>query len=126
MTLPTNAFINLFHLLFVAPLLLYIGQQKSDAPAQVYSILLALSLVVLLYHSWRLSTLGMNPINLFHVAFVAPFLFYIAWNKGMVDARLFMLASALAVLVIVYHAWRLYQKVIGDAPEPSWLERLIR
>lgn len=125
MNLPTNSFINLFHILFVAPLLLYIGMKQSNAPTQVYSILLVLSLFVLFYHAWRLSTLGINPINLFHVAFVAPFLFYIAWNKGMIDSRLFMVASALAVLVIVYHTWRLYQKVM-DVPEPSWFERLIQ
>ena len=109
--LPSNSFINLFHLLFVAPLLFYVGQQKSDAPSQVYSLLLLLSLVVLGFHSWRLTTLGYNPINLFHVAFVAPFLFYIGWNQGMVDARLFMLATILSVAVVLYHSYRLYDKI---------------
>ncbi len=49
--------INLFHVLFVSPLLLYIGWQASNGIAvdQNYAMLLmGLGLVVMAYHGYRL------------------------------------------------------------------------
>lgn len=42
--------INLFHILAVAPLLVYVGYNRGNVDPRVYNVLLALGVVVALYH----------------------------------------------------------------------------
>lgn len=48
--------INIFHILFVAPLLFYIGYQnnygRTKPSAMVYNMLIFLAVVVLMYHGY--------------------------------------------------------------------------
>lgn len=50
--------INLFHILFVAPLLFYIGYQNNyghKKPAKdLYNLLIILAILVFLYHGYRI------------------------------------------------------------------------
>jgi len=52
--------INIFHVLFVAPLLIYIGyaQNYSEQKPQpwVYNLLIVLGIIVFLYHGYRTVT----------------------------------------------------------------------
>ena len=121
--IPTNGYINLFHIFLVAPFLLYIANKKNNAPGALYSILMALSIFVLAFHSWRLSTLGANPINEFHILFVVPLLFYIGWKKGMINSNIFRLLYLLAAVIIIFHGWRFYEKYM-EANEKSWYTTL--
>ena len=50
--------------------------------------------------------LSRTDINLFHIFAVAPMLFYIGYNKGRVDPRIFQLLMVAGVLVALYHAKR--------------------
>lgn len=49
-----RAYIFLFHILFVAPLLLFIGIKKYKTPNQLYTFLIILGIVVLFYHLFML------------------------------------------------------------------------
>jgi hypothetical protein len=43
-----------FHLLFVAPLLIWIGVSKTTTPTDVFDLLLVLGLVVVVYHFYKI------------------------------------------------------------------------
>ena len=47
-------FINIFHLVVVAPLLVYVGYYQCESGKEVFYTLGALGLVVFLYHAFRL------------------------------------------------------------------------
>lgn len=44
---------NLFHILFVAPLLFYIGYFKSEVPVYIFNWLMIIAIFVLFYHSYQ-------------------------------------------------------------------------
>jgi len=44
--------IYLMHFLFIGPLLIYVGYYKEKAPPQVLNIVLALGLIVTIYHAY--------------------------------------------------------------------------
>lgn len=46
--------INLFHILFVAPLLVYIGVTGANTPDIVFKFLAILGLFVFIYHLYKL------------------------------------------------------------------------
>ena len=45
--------INLFHMVFVAPLLIYIGYMGVDSLPQMFTVLLVLAPLVMLFHLYR-------------------------------------------------------------------------
>jgi hypothetical protein len=45
--------INLFHILVVAPLLLYVGYNKGATPEFIFTLLIIMAVLVLLYHGYR-------------------------------------------------------------------------
>lgn len=49
-------------------------------------------------------------INIFHMAVVAPLLFWIGYTRGNVPQFVWMLLMVLAVVVVAYHGYRLYQR----------------
>ena len=51
-----------------------------------------------------------NLINLFHIIFVAPLLFYVGYNKDMVPNMVFNVLLATSFFVFLYHGYRLYSK----------------
>ena len=64
-------FVHLFHILFVGSLFLYVGIQRTNIPKFFYPILLALAVVIFLYHGYKtyvkLSS-GKTPwVNLIHM-----------------------------------------------------------
>lgn len=51
---PNHKWIYIFHILFVAPLLAYIGYNRGQVNPKIYTILLVLAVIVVLYHGKRL------------------------------------------------------------------------
>jgi hypothetical protein len=48
------AWVNIIHILFIAPLLLYIGYHKKDTPRSAYELLLMLGFAAIGYHLFSL------------------------------------------------------------------------
>jgi len=48
--------VYLFHVLVVAPLLLYVGYKGPNAQSNMYPVLFVVGLVALVYHGYRLTT----------------------------------------------------------------------
>ena len=45
--------VYLLHILFIGPLLIYVGYYKEKIPKQLFNVLLALGIIVMLYHLYR-------------------------------------------------------------------------
>jgi len=48
------SYIYWIHILFVGPLLIYLGAIKQDTPDVVFNTVLGLGVIVILYHSYKL------------------------------------------------------------------------
>ena len=48
------AWVNMIHILFIAPLLLYIGYHKKDTPRSAYELILMLGFAAVGYHLFSL------------------------------------------------------------------------
>lgn len=81
--LDVRMILAVFHLLFVVPLFLFVGYQRSDTPQWVYVSLLSIGGVVMLYHGARLiqryGRSSMAWVNMLHVILVGPLLCGIGW-----------------------------------------------
>ena len=78
-------FLNLFHVLLVAPFFLYVGIAKSAVPAAVYTTLIVLGAILVLYHGYKFVNRLMKGssyawVNAVHALLVGPLLLYIGLN----------------------------------------------
>lgn len=86
MEFDNHFWLAIIHLLFVVPLFLYVGFTRADTPRWLYLALLAIGVVVLVYHGFKLivrlkNRSGYSWVNAIHVLLVAPLLIYIGYNK---------------------------------------------
>lgn len=102
----TRIQINWFHLLVVAPLLFYVGFARNFRPLWLNTVLMALGVLIIVYHAYRLQMRGMNLINLLHIFFVGPLLFYIGWSGNRTPNNVFPLVTIIATAVVLYHGGR--------------------
>jgi membrane-bound metal-dependent hydrolase YbcI (DUF457 family) len=84
--MDTHSIINIFHILFVAPLFLWVGSQRSSIPEWVYWLLLTLGLVVTFYHGMKTvqKLKAYNPsvwVNAIHALLIGPLLLYLGIKK---------------------------------------------
>ena len=54
MALAYPQYINLFHVLVVTPLLLYVGYMKGEAPSWAFTTLMVLAIGAGLFHAYKL------------------------------------------------------------------------
>lgn len=107
-----STFVHLFHIIFVGGLFLYIGIKQKNMPLFMYNIILALGIIILVYHCYK----GFNKIvggknawvNLFHVLIVAPLLIYIGYNKQDTPRYFYEFIFMLAFAAIGYHAYYMF------------------
>jgi|LauGreDrversion4_2_1035121.scaffolds.fasta_scaffold195009_3 hypothetical protein len=76
--LDVHMILSLFHIVFVVPLLLFVGFQRSDTPPWVYASLLSIGAVVVAYHGARVvQRQGRSAgvwVNWIHLLVVGPLL----------------------------------------------------
>lgn len=104
-------FIHLFHILIVGSLFLYVGIKKSAIPSFMYPVLIALGIIIILYHAFKVYTklnLGINPwINYIHIFIIGPLLLYIGLNKEKTPRLYFEILLMLGFAAIGYHGYYL-------------------
>jgi|APGre2960657505_1045072.scaffolds.fasta_scaffold83715_3 hypothetical protein len=101
-----------FHLLFVVPLFLFIGFQRSSTPSWVYSAIFVIGAFILLYHGFKLVVRLLNHsdyawVNAIHVLFVAPLLLYIGYHKKDTPRSAYELLLMLGFAAAGYHLFSL-------------------
>jgi hypothetical protein len=106
---------NLFHVLFVSPLLLYVGFQRENTPDSVFTLLGILGVVVILYHSYRAFTKikdGKSAwINWIHILLVAPLFLILGYLKKDANRRYFEMLLLLAFASLGYHGVYLIREI---------------
>jgi hypothetical protein len=110
--MDSRSIINLFHIVFLVPLFLYVGIQKTETVSTVFNILLGLGIVVFLYHSYKayiryVTGSSLLWINILHVFYVAPLLFYIGMKKEATPRSAFEILLVLAFAAGGYHLYEL-------------------
>lgn len=105
--------VNLLHILFVAPLLAYVGLNGKNTEEWVFRLLMYTGIFVFAYHLWRFtqntSEYG-RMINLFHIAIVAPLLFFVGFYGENTLPLFYNILFLLSIIVLFYHAYSLYQR----------------
>jgi len=98
---------NLFHVLFVGPLFLYIGFARNTVPAIVFDLVGVLGLLVLVYHLYRAYERLKNNqsawINWIHIFLVVPLLLILAYLKKDAAPRYFEMCLLLGFAALGYH-----------------------
>jgi hypothetical protein len=104
--------VHLFHILIVGSLFLYVGVTRTSIPMFMYSVLITLGSVIILYHSFKFYKkviAGTNPwVNYIHILLVGPLLIYIGLNREKTQRRYFELLLMLAFAAIGYHGYYLF------------------
>jgi threonine/homoserine/homoserine lactone efflux protein len=102
--------INIFHILVVAPFLLYVAIVRGQLQPWIFSVLSGLGIILFVYHGyktfikWKVNspTLWVNAI---HVFIVAPLLIFIG-SKGYDTPRwAFEVLALLAFSALGYHIY---------------------
>jgi hypothetical protein len=107
-----HTFINLFHVLLVAPFFIYVGVMKSAVPAAVYTTLIVLGAILVLYHGYKFVNRFLKGssyawVNAVHAFLIGPLLLYIGLN-GTETGRPFYEALLLtAFAALGYHLYEM-------------------
>jgi hypothetical protein len=114
--LDTHIAINLFHIFIVSPFFLYIAIMRGYLPSWIFSAMVGLGLVVIVYHGYK-SIIKWNAqspslwVNILHVAAVGPLLIFVG-SKGYDTPRWgFELMAITAFGSFGYHIYAIIQAV---------------
>jgi len=110
--MDTHIIINLFHILLIAPFLLWVGISRGSFPDWVFTTLMALGAILVLYQGCKAYTRfvkGSNYIwvNLIHVLWVGPLLLYIGYKKKDTPRPAYELLLLTAFGAFGYHLYSL-------------------
>ena len=116
MELNEHIILNIFHLLFVAPLLIYIGVQRASLPEWAFNSLLGLGIVVLMYQLYKsyikYSTGALSLwVNLMQVLIIATLLIYIGAKGKNTPRPAFEMLLLTAFAAFGYHLYYLVLSV---------------
>ncbi len=100
-----NQIIQLFHIVVVFSLFIYIGITKTDIPEYLFPIILGLGAIVVLYHFYKIFV---NPdrawLYLIHVLLIGPLLIYIGYTGKKTERKFFEMLLLLAFATLGYNA----------------------
>jgi hypothetical protein len=104
--------LSLFHLLFLAPLLFFVGYQRASTPKWLYLSLLSVGLLVTGYHGYRFAVRWSQSserawINLFHLLTIGPLLTYIGYHGANTPRFAYELLLIGAFGMTGYHLFQL-------------------
>ena len=104
--------IVVFHVIFVAPLLLWVGFNRAATPEWIYNLLFGLGILVLVYHGYKAvgRWFAGSPdlwINLVHVAIVAPLLLWIGYHAKKSERPAYDMLLLIAFGAFGYHLYKL-------------------
>lgn len=121
--MDSRIMLSLFHIIFVAPLLLGIGFIRSATPEWLYMAILILGVGILLYHGYKLLLrIKINSnyswVNALHILTVAPLLIYIGIKKRDTPRFAYELLVMLGFSVTGYHLYSLVSQLQAH-PEPK-------
>ena len=103
--------VQLFHILIVGGLFLYVGTQRTNIPKVGFPILVAFGFIIVFYHAYKtVYKYQQNKsywINLFHLLLVGPLLIYIGYYGVETERMYFEIMLMMCFAVIGYHGYYL-------------------
>lgn len=104
--------LSLFHLLIIVPFFLYVGVYRASTHPWVYKALLALGVILLLFHGSKfLSRLATKSdyayINAIHALLFAPLLIYIGWHQQDTPRAAYEALLMITFAALGYHMFSL-------------------
>lgn len=116
MQMISHSMYYLFHILFVAPLFLYVGLARKDVPDPLFLVLGMLAAGMLLYHVYRAYTKlseGKSAwVNWIHIFLIAPILALLAYYKKEASRRYFEILLLLGFSALGYHGLYFIREII--------------
>jgi hypothetical protein len=108
--MDTHIIINLFHILLIAPFLIWVGISRGTFPDWVFTMLMTLGSIVILYQGYKsytrlLKGSGYVWVNLLHVLWVGPLLVYIGYKKKDTPRPAYELLLLTAFAAFGYHLY---------------------
>lgn len=107
MKLGTEQIVHLFHVLIIGTLFLYVGLRRDKIPPFLFPVLLALGVVVIVYHLFKIYLKARKGegywVNLIHVLLVGPLLVYIGMHNKKTSRKYYELLLMLGFASIGYH-----------------------
>lgn len=102
--------IQLFHILIVASLFIYIGTARTNIPEFMFPIILGLGAIIILYHSYKIYV---NPdrawLYLIHILIIGPLLIYIGHAGKNTERKFFEILLLLAFATLGYNGFYFIQ-----------------
>jgi hypothetical protein len=110
--MDTHLLINLFHILLVSPFLIWIGISRGKFPEEVFTFLMTLGAIVILYQGYKAYTrimAGSNYVwvNLIHVLWIGPLILYIGYRKKDTPRPAYELLLLTAFAAFGYHLYEM-------------------
>ena len=103
--------VNLFHILIVGGLFLYVGINRDKNYSWIFNLLFYLGFFIIFYHVYKIYgylKIGSSIwVNLIHVFIVGPLLVYIGYNADKTTRKYFELLLMLGFTSIGYHSYYL-------------------
>jgi hypothetical protein len=114
--LSSHGIINLMHVAFIAPLLIYVGFARDTIPEWLFYVLGALGVFVLLYQLYKaygkIKEGKSAWIQWIHVFLVAPLLILLGVLRKDTDRRYFEMLLLLGCGALGYHGIYLIREII--------------
>ena len=109
MKIKEEQIVQLFHIILIGGLFLYVGISKDSMPHFMYWILLFLGFLVLGYHMYKIFKKKAKRIwiSLIHIILVGPLLIFIGINKENTSRKYYELLLMLGFAAIGYHGYYL-------------------
>lgn len=107
--MENRSLVHLFHIILVGGLFLYVGIHRTNIPKFMYPLLLALGVIIILYHAFKVYNYIKHGksywVNLIHIFLVGPLLVYIGYNREKTQRLYFELLLMLGFASIGYHGY---------------------
>jgi hypothetical protein len=110
--MDTRVILNLFHILLVAPFLIWIGISRGVFPDWVFISLIVLGIFITLYHAYKafnryIAGSSYIWVNLIHALWVGPLLLYIGAKKKDAPRSAYEMLLLTAFGALGYHLYSL-------------------
>lgn len=116
--------IAVLHVALIVPFLLWVGFNRAATPDWVYSVLVGVGLLVMIYHGFKAvgRYFAKSPvlwINVIHVLFVAPLLLWIGYYEKKTERPAYDMLLIVAFGALGYHLYKLIvvSQTFVKAPE---------
>lgn len=105
----TRSSIQLFHILVISLLFIYVGTQRSLIPKWLYNILFGVGIFIIVYHLYRAYLKyaeGTLPwVNFIHFFYIGPLLVYIGYKQDKTERYFYEILLIMGFGALGYHSY---------------------